>query len=84
MFYHVISLVVYLSCEGALNEESFWHNEDEGMLLSRAVGSYVDARTHPSDPKNAKAAAFINTTSESSSGYMLIVSVSLIYARETM
>lgn len=46
MFYHVISLAVYLSCEGALNEESFWHSEDEGMLLSRAVGSYVDARTH--------------------------------------
>lgn len=46
--------------------------------------THTHTHTHASDPKNAKAAALVNTTSESSSGFMLIVSVSFIYARETM
>lgn len=44
----------------------------------------VCTHTYPSDLENAKAAALVNTTSESSSSFMLIVSVSFIYARETM
>lgn len=67
--------------------ESFWHNEDEESCLQELLDlpqMHTHTRTHPSDPKNAKAAAFTNTTSESSSGYMLIVSVAFIYARETM
>lgn len=43
---------------------------------------YAHTRTHPCDLKNAKAAALVNTTAESSSSFMLIVSVSFICARE--